>query len=407
GSESGKHVLRFQNWMANPFTEFTETAGSIANLMILGLGKARWLLFVLLIPVTGEIGCHPKKVIGFLPLAAVSFVALYWGTEAFIRTAGIIFFLFSTWNLLPIPHENYGLNRKWLLFWWIVPGFILWTLVYVNYVGILVFFLPPLILMVAWSIERAAEFMSLQTIREPKPAGEEVEKSEKLVHSRTKPDSRVGNIVAWALIVFVAMNDIGGFIDSETQESWYGIVSNDTKIESVIDAVHKAPAPLDKVILLGDSAGYRHWSYYIPEPLTIWVKYLLYSPIRETTAVWASRNRDQERLFPTIIHDDSIEDGIVASIPLDGISGVIAFKEDMMRFRGSGTLYALTNDPAITNPVRIEVAVNEALIMFDIGYDSFIEELGFEPVAYYLDTASSRELRFGGGMWWVSYASSE
>lgn len=404
-SESGKHVLRFQNWMSNPALEFTETTGSIANLLNLGLGMSRWLLLVLLIPVAGEIGSSSKKVIGFLPLAVISFVALYWGTVPFIRAVGIILFLFSTWNLLPTSQEHHGRNRMWFFLWWIVPGFILWTLIYVNYVGILIFFLPPLILLVAWNIERAAEFMVLQTVREPVENKENVkdnsENLDKIGHVKDKPDLRIGKFIAWVLIVLVAMNDIGGFIDADTQESWYGIVSNDMKIESVIEAIQKAPVPLDQVILLGDSGGYRHWAYYITEPMTIWVKYLLYNPIRETTAAWGSRDRNQQRFFPTMIHDDSIEDGIIASIPLDEISGIIAFNTEMARFKGSGTIYTLTNDPAFPNTVRIEIAENEALIMFDIGYESFIEELGFEPIAYYLDAGNSTELRFGGGVWWL------
>ncbi len=374
-SESGKHVLRFNNWMTRPFDEFIENTEAIANLLILGLGMGRWLLMILLIPVPGEIGCSPKKVTGFLPLALIAFVALYWGSHLAVRTMGIILFLYSAWNLLPAPTEIHDLNRKWLLFWWIVPGFIFFTLVHVNYVGILVIFLPPMILMVAWSIERAASFMAQQTVREETSDEKENDENEESVTiPGTQPDIRVGKFVAWVLIILVAMNDIGGFIDSDGQESWQGIVSNDLKIESVINAVHEAPVPLEEVLLLGDSKGYRHWAYYIPEVNTLWIKYLLYFPVREGLGIWKSQERDQYRIFPEITMNESAEDGGVAIISLDGLTGIVVFPDEMLMYQGVGILYP-------------------------IGIDEDVEDS--EPIAYFLETGDAGKILFGGGKWWI------
>lgn len=374
-SESGKHVLRFSNWMARPFDEFIENTEAIANLLILGLGMGRWLLLILLIPVPGEIGCTPKKVTGFLPLAVIAFVALYWGSHLAVRMMGIILFLYSTWNLLPTPTEIHGLNRKWLLFWWIVPGFIFFTLVHVNYVGILVIFLPPLILMVAWSIERAASFMAQQTVREK--TSDEKENGESEVTDTKpgiEPDIRIGKFVAWVLIILVAMNDVGGFINSDGQESWQGIVYNDLKIERDINAVHEAPVPLEEVLLLGDSDGYRHWAYYIPEANTVWIKYLLYFPVREGLGIWKSHDRDQNRIFPEITMNESVEDGGVAVISLDGLTGIVVFPDEMLMYEGAGILYPM-------------------------GIDEEVEDS--EPVAYFLETGDAEKILFGGGKWWI------
>ncbi|MCK4719901.1 hypothetical protein KAU08_04545 [bacterium] len=374
-SESGKHVLRFNNWMTRPFGEFTENTEAIANLLIHGLGMCRWLLLILLVPVPGEIGCTPKKVTGFLPLAVIAFIALYWGSHLAVRMMGIILFLYSAWNLLPAPTEIHDLNRMWLLFWWIVPGFIFFTLVHVNYVGILIIFLPPLIMMVAWSIERAASFMALQTVREETSDEKENEENEEPVTKPgTQPDIRVGKFVAWVLIILVAMNDVGGFTDKKNHETWFGIISSDRMIESVIDAVHEVPVPLEEVLLLGDSDGYRHWAYYIPEVNTVWIKYLLYFPVREGLGIWISRDRDQSRLFPLITMNESVEDGGIAVISLEGLTGIVVFPDEMLKYEGAGILY----------PMGIDEEVEDSV-----------------PIAYFLETGHAEKILFGGGKWWI------
>ncbi len=374
-SESGKHVLRFNNWMTRPFGEFTENTEAIANLLIHGLGMCRWLLLILLVPVPGEIGCTPKKVTGFLPLAVIAFIALYWGSHLAVRMMGIILFLYSAWNLLPAPTKIHDLNRMWLLFWWIVPGFIFFTLVHVNYVGILIIFLPPLIMMVAWSIERAASFMALQTVREETSDEKENEENEEPVTKPgTQPDIRVGKFVAWVLIILVAMNDVGGFTDKKNHETWFGIISSDRMIESVIDAVHEVPVPLEEVLLLGDSDGYRHWAYYIPEVNTVWIKYLLYFPVREGLGIWISRDRDQSRLFPLITMNESVEDGGIAVISLEGLTGIVVFPDEMLKYEGAGILY----------PMGIDEEVEDSV-----------------PIAYFLETGHAEEILFGGGKWWI------
>jgi hypothetical protein len=217
--------------------------------------------------------------------------------------------------------------------------------------------------------------MALQTVREEtSDEKENRECEEPVTKPGTQPDIRVGKFVAWVLIILVAMNDVGGFTDKKNHETWFGIISSDRMIESVIDAVHEVPVPLEEVLLLGDSDGYRHWAYYIPEANTVWIKYLLYFPVREGLGIWKSRDRDQYKLFPLITMDESVEDGGIAVISLEGLTGIVVFPDEMLMYEGAGILYPM-------------------------GIDEEVEDS--EPIAYFLETGDAEEILFGGGKWWI------
>jgi len=369
-SESGKHVLRFARWMQGPLDEFIETTGSLAQFLAQGLGLGRWLLLALLIPITGETGCSPRRVVGVLPLAVAGFIALHWGTDHTLRTAGILAFSFTAWHLLPAAAgDAHGLLRRRLLTWWIAPGLGLFVLVYVNYVGILTIFLPPLILMEAWAIEKAAVFMTLQTIRDSAGEGEKVDSGSagegvrSAPAARRDPDPRVERLVAWLLVAFVAMNDIGGFIDSGSQESLKGIVARDYWIGTVVEAIEAAPVPTGDLVVLGGEDDYRHWTYYLPEAETIWTKYLLYNPIRQDTRVWVSRDRHQEKVLPELRHSDG---GAVAAVfDVSGSRGIVVFADELERFAGSALVMPLlAPEETDSEPVcwLVEVSVASRIV---------------------------------------------
>jgi len=346
-SESGKHVLRFGSWARGPIDEFLATTGSLGGLFEEGLRKGKWLLLALLVPIAGEKGCPTRRVIGILPLGIAGFIAMCWGPVPFLRVVGILVFFLTATYVLPRPLEPSGWNRLTFLALWLIPGLLLFVLVYVNYVGVLTIFLPPLILLEAWSIERAAAFMMLQTIREPSDnpnAESEGEEKGAGVTTGKGPDPRVGRFVAWVLVGLMVMNDIGGFIDSRTNESLSAIRENDRYFRAAISAVKSAPVPQSELIILGYS-NYRHWTYYFPEAEIIWSKYLLFNPIGRNTRVWVSRGRHQEKVLPDEIREVQIE-GVdkpvfEASFFTRGAKGLIVFPAEMDHFSGTAQVMPL------------------------------------------------------------------
>lgn len=389
-SESGKHVLRFSRWLQNPFDEFSATTGSIAQFFEQGLGIGRWLFLALLIPITNEKGCPPRMVIGLLPLLIAGFVVLHYSEEAFLQTAGVIVFILAVAYLLPSPTTLQGRIRRSFFIWWLAPGLLLFVFLYVNYVGILTIFLPGLILLEAWAIERAATFMMLQTIREPVPEGneesEEIEEegNEKPVPAAKSkgPDLKVGQLVAWLLIVLVAMHEVGVFIDdtpveedgidAAVQESLIGIMARDIWLGEVIDGVKSVPVPRDKLIILGGEDDYRHWTYYLPESRSIWTKYLLYNPIRENTTVWVSQNRIQNKISPEI---SEIDDRLKASYPLDNAEALIVFPDEMALLAGT-----------------------KAMAPIMPGDQTDEDE---EPLCWLVSMGDASEIVFTEGSWWL------
>jgi len=371
-SESGKHVLRLSQWLQNPFDEFSATTGSIAQFFEQSFGIGRWLFIALLIPIAGEKGCPPRLVIGILPLLIAGFVVLHYSEEPFLQTAGIIAFTFSAAYLLPSPTTAPGRIRRSFFIWLLAPGLLLFVLIYINYVGILTIFLPGLILMEAWAIERASTFMMLQTIRDPDPEDEE--------KSRKGPDAKVGQLVAWLLIVLTAMAyigvfiDDGGALDEETvtpvvQESLIGIMARDVWLDDVIESVENIPIPADQLVILGGEDDYRHWTYYLPESRSIWTKYLLYNPIRENTTVWISQNRLQEKVSPQI---SEINGQLEASFPLDESEGIVVFPDEMELFTGTGMIMPIMSDEEVEDE---------------------------EPLCYLISTAGESEIVFTEGAW--------
>ncbi len=361
-SESGKHVLRFNQWVSAPLSEFIANTGSIADFFKQGLGMGRWLLLVLLIPVTGEIGCKPRRVLGLLPLAIVGFIALHWGAEPTVRSLGIVACSVSIGFLLPIPTTPEGWSRRRLLTWWLGPGLLLFAIVYVNYIGIFVIFLPPLILMEAWGIEKAATFMGLQTAREPSEIPRSsVENGEKIV--ARGPDTRVEMLVGVLFIVLMLFHQWGVFFagsESEIQENWRGIVARDTYIESVVSAIEDSGVPMEDLVVLGGTDDYRHWTYYLPESRTIWSKYLLYYPVTEGTTVWVSRDRHQDMLQPEISGDPSSANGLTAMFALNGAGGLVVFPDEWERFVGSGIVTPLGVEESAEDPLCYLVSARGA-----------------------------------------------
>ncbi len=364
-SESGKHVIRFSEWVRNPISEFLATTGALNGFFIQTMGMGRWLLVALLVPILGEAGCAPKKVAGLLPLAIAGYVAIHWVDEPVTHMAGILIFIFATLNLVPKPFDAFGLLRKRLFMWWLIPGLLLFVLVFVNYVGIFTLFIPGLILLEAWCIERASEFMTLQTIREEsKPVsdnGEENGEGTEVQLVKTEPDRRVGLLVAWALLLLVALNDIGGFLDESKHESWVGILARDVYVHDVIEAVDESPVPRDQLIILGGTDDYRHWTYYLPE----------------STSIWISSDRVQNKTNLETFHLDGDDSPLAAIYPLDGSQGIIVFPEEMDKFIGN-----------------VEIT--------GLGYE-LMEPVDGEPVplCYLVEPGDLTKIVFSDGVWWL------
>jgi hypothetical protein len=383
-SESGKHILRFGEWASNPLMEFIVTTGSIADFLKEGLGMGRWVLLALLIPITGEVGCAPRRVIGLLPLGVAGFAALHWGADPAVRAAGILAFVFSVAYLVPTSITAAGLATRRLFALWVAPGLILFVLVFVNYVGVFIVFLPALVLLEAWAIERAAVFMSLQTIRE------QDKRSEDTAASVVKgPDVRVERLVAWLLIALMAMHEVGVFtegvfggpgridpnkaIGELGQENWRAIVARDTWLEDVISAVNKAPYRASELIVLGGVDDYRHWTYYIPEARTIWTKYLLYYPVRRGRGAWVSQWRRQEMVQPEVTDGGDPNGPLTARIPIGGAKGIVVFGDELERFEGSAVVTGLGGE---------------------VGGSG-------EAVCYFIPTGEKVAIAFREGVWWL------
>lgn len=205
--QTGKHVSQISQWMQSPLDEFIKNTGSIADFFKEGFAMGRWLFLILLIPMPGEKGVQPSRAIGLIPLFAVGIIVLHYGNNTIVRTAGIVLSTIAALYMIPTPTIPESRFRRNFLFCWLV-GIVLFVPVYVNYVGILLIFLPAFVLIEAWMIDRAGVFMALQTIRDEST----VEKDGKSVQVPAKaPDIRVDRLVAWLLIILVAMNQFGTF----------------------------------------------------------------------------------------------------------------------------------------------------------------------------------------------------
>ncbi|HDS29600.1 MAG TPA: hypothetical protein ENN67_01015 [Firmicutes bacterium] len=358
-SESGKHVIRFENWISSPLGEFTENTAQIAGFFRQGLGLANWLLLFLLIPLAGEIGLKWNKVFVAVPALIIGFAAIRLVPDPMIRTAAIILCAVCIGFLLPVPSMAENHLRRNLFIWWLVPGLLLFIAVHVNYVGILIIFLPPLILMVAWVIERFAAFMVMQTVREeheimvPKDCALD-EKGAKPEGVKAKgPDMRVERMIAGVMIALMVIHDWGSFTNpgpklspianpgAGVQENWEGILLNDKYFDEIIKAVDSCGIPLENLIILGGQYNYRHWTYYFPEAETVWTKYLLYYPVREGRGIWFSRNRVQNQVMPEIRPSIISGDVLEAVLPIDDYEGIIVFPEEWKNFLKSGEITPL------------------------------------------------------------------
>jgi len=403
-TESGKHASRFSGWFSHPVTEFLDNTGSLAGLFKQGFGKGRWLFLVLLIPVFGEIGCSSKKVIGLLPLMVAGYVSLHWGTDQFVRLAGIFAFAITVWLILPTPDTVLGWKRRSLLLWWLVPGMILCVLVFINYVGILLVFVPPLIFLEAWAIERAAEFMALQTARGPEdhkvpgsPDDEDEPEKEPVIKG---PDKRVEKLVAWVLVGLMVMHDFGAFGMADYNESWAGIRDNDYYFGTVLATMDDIDVPQDKWIVLGGEANYRHMTYYLPDARVIWTKYILYRPVREGIEVWISRNRMQEKVIPdvesrTALSNEEIIDVQAAVFSIDDSAIIVGFPLEAEQFRG---------DTDILTPYYVDGDPGGEIAFFTLDTDGF-EKMVFagEEGSEYVDEEGLVQIGWDGipGGWWL------
>lgn len=320
GSESGKHVLRFSEWSNNPVGEFVATTGSIADFLARGVGMGKWLLLFLLIPVTTEKGAPIKRVIMLFPLGVGGFLAMHFGNTIFLTTIGIFAFLFVSFQFIPTPRTGEGKFRQWLFGLWVIPGFLLFTAIYVNYIGIFTIFLPAFMLLTGWGIERFAEFMKLQSISED---GEK---------ENNEPDKRVEPFVALIMTGLMVMSYYGTFTHpaSTEQESLNGIIARDLYIESVLNTIHMQDLDISGTVILGGEDDYRHWTYYFPSEYCIWTKYLLdYSPV-EGRGIRTSQNHQQTFLYPQLLKDENT--GIEwALIDISEYDTLICFNDDYAR----------------------------------------------------------------------------
>lgn len=336
-SESGKHILQVSNWIKDPIGEFARNTESIAAFFEQALGMGRWLFLLFLLPLPGEKASRPRIVIAMLPLAIIGFIAAHWSVDFVIRSAGILATVISLAFLLPRPERADLIKMRLLFIWWLLPGLALFIFIFANYVGILIIFLPGLILLEAIAIERASQFMGLQTVRELEGGINPDDRNVQL----TGPDQRVERLVAWLLCFFLALNWFGMFISSanKSQESWNGIQARDDYIETVIDTIRNAPLPENELLILGGDDDYRHWSYYFPEARTVWTKYLLYKKIRQHTKVWISSNRRQELTSVPLIENS--DGSLRAEISLNDARGVISFPDEITKYVGDDRLIPL------------------------------------------------------------------
>jgi 4-amino-4-deoxy-L-arabinose transferase-like glycosyltransferase len=369
GGESGKHITQISQWLQSPLDEFVRNTESLALFFKQGLGMGRWLFLALLIPLAGEIGVRPTRLVGLLPLFFAALLSVHWGATAPLRTAGILASIFSLAYLLPKPAAGQGRFVRRLFLWWLGPGLVFFIFVYANYVGVLLILLPALVLLEGWAIDRAANFMSLQTVRESV-----AKKGEEAPRPAKGPDMRVEKFVAWFLMVLMAMHEVGAFVDrnSQSQESWRGIIARDQFVSDVVEAVKSAPIPMSNLIVLGGEDDYRHWTYYLPETTVIWTKYVLYRDIRPGVGVWVSHDRHQNMTIPEIITTDDSPEAI---FDLAGSRGVVVFPPEFAMFAGSGTVILLGGGEP--NGEKIE------------------------PVAYLLETGPATRLIFQTGKWWL------
>lgn len=390
-SESGKHMLRFGEWASHPVDEFLATTGSLAVFFKDGLGMSCWLLLMLLVPVMQEKGTDPKRVTAMLPLLIAGLAAFMWGS-GILRMTGIFVFFSLAWFLLPTPGDILSVIRRKLFIWWLVPGLLLFVLVYVNLVGIFIIFLPPLILLAAWSIIRAADFMGMQTVQDFEPS--EGEESEATIEEKLKAreiaksggrDARVWKFIVIVLLILTFMNDLGGLAENKSGENILELKLRDAVIEDVLKAVSSAPAAESRLMILcgpgelGSPGHYRHMQYYFPEAKSIWTKYILYDEVRENRLIWRS-DRDEKSL-PDEIFDTPLTglEHIVpaASFNLDGIDGIIAFEKDLEIYGGPEHFLPLFADPLVT---------------------------GREPECYYLDVSHASGVVFIGAKYvdWIA-----
>jgi len=378
GSESGKHVLRFGEWISDPIGEFLATTKSLAMFFNDGLGMGTWLLLILLIPVGSEKGADSKRVTALLPLVIAALGAFHWGT-GLLKALGIIIFFSLVPFLRPSAIDFKSKSRERMLLWWLVPGLLLFVLVYVNLIGILTIFLPPLILLVAWAVSRASDFMAMQTVRDNKPDGDENsdEKIDEKAPVKKIPDPKVGKFVLWVMIILLVMNDLGGLAGNESGENILDLKIRDEYIGSIISAIESAPVDESRLMILGGPGelggpgNYRHMQYYFPDSKVIWIKYILYNPVRENRMIWRSDKNEKslpDEIFPYEIEGiDTVQ--LAASFDLTGIDGIIAFENEISVFDGMDIVTPLYSSR--------------------LGPDS-------EPICYLVDTRHASKVVFLG-----------
>jgi len=384
-SESGKHVLRFSSWMTNPIDEFLATTGSIAMFFNDGLGMVRWLLLALLVPLKGEKGPDQKRVFALLPLLVAALAAFHLGSGP-LEVLGIVIFFSLVPYLRPAQLDPKNKIRENLMLLWIVPGLLLFVLVYVNLIGIFIIFLPPLVLLAGWTVTRASDFMVLQTIRDNVPGSAEGSQDKSEVgNKQSLPDLRVGKFVLTVLIILIMLNDYEGLSKNESGENLLEIKIRDQYIGSIVNAIQNAGVDEERLMIvagpgdLGSPGNYRHLQYYIPDAKSIWVKYILYYPVREDIHLWRSDRSEKgipDEIFPVQV-DDIDPPPLAASFDLDGIDGIIAFEKEKGVFEGRENIAPLFESP--------------------------MDKSG-EPVCYLIDTRRSSRVVFLGAEYadWIA-----
>jgi hypothetical protein len=244
--------------------------------------------------------------------------------------------------------------------------------VYANFVGALIIFLPGLVLLEAWAIDRAVEFMALQTIHDPST----VIRNGETVELPGKPaDIRVERLVAVVLIILMAVGDVGMFTSRNTasQESYGGIVKTDQLIESVVSGIQSSPVPEKDILILGGEEDYRHWTYYLPEAHALWTKYVLYMKFHAGVTVWLSYERHQDKIEPDV---STGADGFPrASVPVGDAKAVFVRPKEFELYSGTGGIIEISGKA--------------------------LEGEKPEPVGYLIDISGKKDVIFSEGRWWL------
>jgi hypothetical protein len=379
-SESGKHVHQVSQWLTAPLDEFIKNTGSLGDFFKRGLGIGRWLLLILLIPMPGERGPAPRRAIRLILLATAGILSIAYSQNAALEAAGIFVSAVAFAYLLPDPMTESGRIRRNILTWWIA-GLLLLVPIYANFIGTMIIFLPGLIMLEAWAIDRAADFMGLQTVREPTKVvdnGVTIEKPGK------KADIRVERLVAYTLIFLMATHEIGVFFEMKnpTQECFNGIVKTDQLVSGVVSGIHESPIAEKDILILGGEEDYRHWTYYLPEARSIWTKYVLHIEFHPGVTVWLSQHRHQDKVALGVTTDPASGQPR-AEFPLTGEKAVFVRPKEMDQF-------ARPDNPGIPPTGIIEITGKAQ-----------IKDVKPETLGFLVDTSGKTKVVFSQGKWWM------